>query len=443
MFRDWLPTRSILASMALSSILTGQTSLQAQTRPDDFLKRVEAENNVARQKLEAVVQETLASAQLLAETSRPRAIDRLRKLLNEIENEPAITPARRQEISNLLNGKIRQLENPNSIVKTVSSGKPRQTTKEKLDFLKGIEKERDEIRRSIDTIAALEKNGSEAQARKEADALVKRFPDNPAALAFEQKATMADLIKEARILLAQQQEGYLLAMRDVDKAMVLPKGDLEYDTIRKGYFKEISAKRMTTQLTEKEKRILQALDSDVTISLQGRPFDEVIQLMSDKIGHPILAEKLSLTDAGVDSSTPVTVNLKGVSARTALRKILQDQGLTFVVKNESIQVVTAEKAKQMMVTRVYYMGDVLRGGNVPWLNPNVYGLAAAQIEGAAIIDNANQLLRQIESSIDPLSWRKEGGGSTITFHYPSLSFIVRAPTEVHMKLSSHLGAGGR
>ena len=46
----------------------------------------------------------------------------------------------------------------------------------------------------------------------------------------------------------------------------------------------------------------------------------------------------------------------------------------------------------------------------------------------------------IQSSIDPLSWRGQGGGpGSITFHYPSMSLIVRASTEVHATLGSKLG----
>ena len=51
----------------------------------------------------------------------------------------------------------------------------------------------------------------------------------------------------------------------------------------------------------------------------------------------------------------------GVSTRTVLRQVLAANGLTFVVKDQVIQVVDVEKARNMLTTRVYYLGDVVQG----------------------------------------------------------------------------------
>jgi hypothetical protein len=54
--------------------------------------------------------------------------------------------------------------------------------------------------------------------------------------------------------------------------------------------------------------------------------------------------------------------------------------------------------------------------------------------------NVERIMGAIQASIDPLSWREKGGGpGSITFHYPSMSLIVRASTEVHASLGSKLG----
>src|SRR5207244_8352565 len=47
--------------------------------------------------------------------------------------------------------------------------------------------------------------------------------------------------------------------------------------------------------------------------------------------------------------------------RNVLRKIFNELGLTYIIKDEMIQVVTASRAKDMMVVRRYYVGDLLAG----------------------------------------------------------------------------------
>ena len=55
--------------------------------------------------------------------------------------------------------------------------------------------------------------------------------------------------------------------------------------------------------------------------------------------------------------------------------------------------------------------------------------------------NVDTIVQAIQTSIDPLFWRAKGGPGTITFHYPSMSIIVRASAEVHASLGSRIGGG--
>ena len=141
-------------------------------------------------------------------------------------------------------------------------------------------------------------------------------------------------------------------------------------------------------------------------------------------------------DLGIDLQKPFTLSANGVSARTVLRQVLASQGLTFVIKDQVIQVVDTERAKNMLVTRVYYLGDVVRGtgpfGGLEW-GP----LANFQ----QTVANVDAIMKAITASIDPLSWKEKGGPASITFHYPSMSIIVRASAEVHASLGSKIGGG--
>lgn len=146
---------------------------------------------------------------------------------------------------------------------------------------------------------------------------------------------------------------------------------------------------------------------------------------------PLLLDKRSVEDLMLDLKKGATLQANGLAARTVLRSVLDAHGLTFVVKDETVQIVTVERARSILTTRVYYLGDLVNGvgpfSGIQW-GPFVN---AQQTQA-----NADAIVQMIRKSIDPLSWNGEtGGAGSITFHYPSMSIIVRASAEVHYTMS--------
>ncbi|HVL14815.1 MAG TPA: hypothetical protein VM529_19750, partial [Gemmata sp.] len=226
------------------------------------------------------------------------------------------------------------------------------------------------------------------------------------------------------------------AFKSVDRS-ALPiggNGDIEFPSD----WKEKTKRRLQTiELTSAEKKIVESLNKPVTVNWNGKPLDEAIQELSDTLDQKLFLDKKSIDDLGIDLRTPFSLQANGVSAKTVLRQVLASKGLTFVVKDQVIQVMDTERAKNTLVTRVYYLGDVVRGtgpfGQIQW---------GPFLNFQQTVANADALVKSITSSIDPLSWKEKGGPCSITFHYPSMSIIVRASAEVHASLGATL-AGGR
>lgn len=60
--------------------------------------------------------------------------------------------------------------------------------------------------------------------------------------------------------------------------------------------------------------------------------------------------------------------------------------------------------------------------------------------GGGIIDsNADDLIRLIQSTIDPSFWDVNGGVGTIVFYRPLNALVIRATEEVHYKIGGSLG----
>ena len=105
--------------------------------------------------------------------------------------------------------------------------------------------------------------------------------------------------------------------------------------------------------------------------------------------------------------------------RTVLHKVLADLGLTYIIRNEAIQVVSPAMAKQMMVTKTYYIRDLLPGG---------WGFFSA-VQAAQLID-------MIQSTVEPQSWKANGGDGTIVYDPITRALVVRQNAEFHSVLSS-------
>ncbi len=108
-----------------------------------------------------------------------------------------------------------------------------------------------------------------------------------------------------------------------------------------------------------EEKIRQALTMPATIEFIETPLADVVAFLKDAYNIPIEVEAAALDEVGLSPDVPVTRNLHEVSLRTALRVILRDLGLTYLVDDEVLLITTQEEAAQRPVTRVYPVTPLL------------------------------------------------------------------------------------
>ncbi len=110
-----------------------------------------------------------------------------------------------------------------------------------------------------------------------------------------------------------------------------------------------------------EQRLYDALDQTVDeLNFQETPLRDVINQLKDKYDIPILADKKAFEDAGLDlDTTVVTQNVSGISLRSALRLLLGDIDLTYLIKDEVMLITTKDKAAENLVIKVYPVGDLV------------------------------------------------------------------------------------
>jgi len=419
----------VRAGLALAILAAIGATGFAQSDPIDRAKALAA---IADQKAEAHIKEVLADVDKFAKASPTAAVRRLKDARNGLDRSVEITSEKRVELVKILDAKIAVIEG-----RTPVTVDPKIAQRKEAEA-KSFEKSQAEVKEITETVAEIDKlyaANKTIEARSKSDAIAKKYPNNPATIALTGQGLVQDRIAEAKGLSKAMEDRVTYALNDVQRSGLPPKGDIEYPA----NWKELTERRNKLnqiKLSPEEESILKALESKVLKELRDAPFEETVQQLSNLIDKPIYLDKKSLEEAGLDMRRPVTMP-GGVTARTALRAILQSQGLTYIVKDKVIQVVSLAQARETLVTKVYYLGsDIVGtgpfGGAVTW---------GPFVDFQQTERNAQVIVDTITKSIDPLNWQSANnpnGLSSITFHYPSMSLIVRAPAELHATLGQSL-----
>jgi hypothetical protein len=414
-------SRYLLAPALLAGML--DTGAPAQ---DQLLKQQEQLQAVAVQKVEISLKEALNDAQRLQQAgSTARAAERLRTAVRLLD-DPILPKKNVDTWRAQLTEALRSVEAGKKPAVTLESANPHREAE--IARVKAMIEEDKEIRRGVDTVGALMKAGDIGQAKKEYEALSKKYPTNPTVLVLPNLIARTMTLDEIREIHAKQIENIRLALVDLQKSATMAKIDYELPAD----WKE-KTERRKPKVNPQLQAVLSALRTPVEIDKVSAPLSDVLKSISSAIKQPIILDKATMQDAGIDSSTATTVTPgTTVSARTALKMALGNHGLTYVIKDNQIQVVTRDKAASMMETRVYYIGDLvtpLGGGfsGVPGRS------AVPNVDADQARKNVDNLIKQIKGSIDPNSWKGEGsdGKGEIAYHPASMALVVKASAEVH------------
>jgi hypothetical protein len=223
--------------------------------------------------------------------------------------------------------------------------------------------------------------------------------------------------------------GFSGALNGVGSSAIPPDRDV---TFPKDWNKLIAKRKFGPQLTEREKELVKALNSVMSVDFKNAKFREVMEDIAERTGMTILLDKDSMREAMVEYDTPVSLKLDKVSVRTVLKKILADNGLGFIVKDGTMQVVSDQKARNTLSVRVYPVSDIVAAAN-PFNTPFMGRLQMMQ--------NAAALVALIQTTIEPASWQANGGPGTIFFHEATMSLVIRQTSEFH--LTHTFGTSGR
>ncbi|WP_442506972.1 hypothetical protein SH528x_005850 [Novipirellula sp. SH528] len=108
-----------------------------------------------------------------------------------------------------------------------------------------------------------------------------------------------------------------------------------------------------------ERRIQATLSDETSQIFVETPLEEAIQKIATDHDIPIVIDRRALEEIGLTADSPVTIELKNVSLRSFMRLLLRELDLTYMIKDEVMQITTQEAAEENLVTKVYPVGDLV------------------------------------------------------------------------------------
>ncbi|MFT5523566.1 MAG: tetratricopeptide (TPR) repeat protein, partial [Pirellulaceae bacterium] len=153
----------------------------------------------------------------------------------------------------------------------------------------------------------------------------------------------------------RQNERALIPFPD-EPPIVYPDPDVwEELTLRRKKYASIDLARSGSA----EQRIFEALDDETIFEFIETPLSDVITFLETQHDIQIELDTKALDAIGIDPNTSTSKNLRGISLRSALRLMLKDLELTYVVRDEVLLITTPEEAESKLVTKVYPVGDLV------------------------------------------------------------------------------------
>jgi beta-lactamase regulating signal transducer with metallopeptidase domain/Leucine-rich repeat (LRR) protein len=120
------------------------------------------------------------------------------------------------------------------------------------------------------------------------------------------------------------------------------------------------ARAANLRLTPATRKILSALGDDTRLEFIEKPLADVVAFLKDQHAVPIRLDEPRLRVADVASDAPITRNLKGITLHSALRLILAQLGLTYVICDDALVITTAEEGRRLAQQGVIMAEEVNR-----------------------------------------------------------------------------------
>jgi hypothetical protein len=374
----------------------------------------------AARRAEADFRLSFKDAVRTADTDPANGAEKLRGLLKQIEVDSSLPGDRRDQWTSLVRDRLRIAEagpDPAAVAATAARQQQRD------DEIARQAEQTAKLKGGLQEALKLDRQGKGAEAQARLDDLLRQFKDH----AIVQAVTHAEEVRkwraESNETRTLKDRGALATLNEVDRSAISPGADIVFP---KDYKAKMAARKNADAPTAAKLKALQSLNANLPADFKNTGLQDAVEYISTMMNMPIVLDKGALDENKLTYTTPITFVVKRpVSARTALRGILNPLGLTYVVVDGVVFVTTPQRAREYLTVKVYNVIDLVQ---VSWEDANY----------TKRMLNAMFLIDTITSMVDPDSWEQRGGPGVIRYYDPVRGLVVRQSAEVHISLKASL-----
>jgi type II secretory pathway component GspD/PulD (secretin) len=241
---------------------------------------------------------------------------------------------------------------------------------------------------------------------------------------------------------------------------------------------------------EREREIERVLKTPVTLNFTDQPLRAVIEDLRVFKGINIWVDESALQEDSISLDRPVSVKLENISLQSALNLLLRNVHLTYVIKDEVLQITTHSRARGAQVRAMYPVHDLVLpvqdfgtvGGNrLPWdvpyvgapptsgpptpvtgsmtlgqgtpvgsatsspgSNPGPFASATSSSNGTPQVTVKNSqtteevLIKLIMNTVEPRSWAEMGGTGTIDYFPNTMALVINQTPDIQDQVTELL-----
>src|SRR5262249_29782654 len=109
----------------------------------------------------------------------------------------------------------------------------------------------------------------------------------------------------------------------------------------------------------RERKIEQQLYKPVTLNFKDTQLTQVIDDRNNISGANVVTDTSSLEESGILMDKPLTLKVENISLKSALNLLFQQVHLTYVIKNEVLEITTEDNAKGKLKRVTYPVADLV------------------------------------------------------------------------------------
>jgi len=367
---EQLQTRMVSMQNAVGDAAPGLPDTTAAN--PNLLSDYEQQAQVRTQKLQLMVGKTIEAVR--ASDEPELSIDELKRVLTSVRAAIDVNPEDRAKMIKQLEGELlattTRMEQLRQTRDRMQQRLAQEEAQKRLAEQMLLDEER--LENLIDRVRALMEEGRHGddaafgEAQAVADVAINLKPTDGTASAARFDAEAAEQLVRAFRLRARRADQFLEVMYQVELSHIpfpdeppirFPPAAVwnALSQRRKARYSSVDLKKNSAQ----EQRISAELNSRTDLAFTDVALSEAIDFLRDYHQIPIIIEETALSDEGIDASVPVNIELSGISLRSALRLLLEQHALTYVIEDEVMKITTETSANERLSTRVYPVADLV------------------------------------------------------------------------------------